>query len=245
MHYPEICIIQLAAPGDAEFTLQSYSDGVRAVLPRPSLYARREAYVEETIQFLAAIKANLEATAFERESFAAARIKTAITRLHDFRDASSVARNLLECVAGICERSLTLIVRDLELIADKGIGINGGKERGVEPAPVLRIPLAKPSLLRDVIEWGFVYYGPTEDETIRKHLFAAIGPPSCSTMLLLPIKRHGITIAIAYGDFGGAESVPLDVGLLKILASHAELVLENAFYCEKLAKAVRQGTADR
>src|SRR5512134_2554828 len=111
----------------------------------------------------------LMAISFDRESFAACRLKAAIARLPDLRDATSVARNLLECVAGICERSLTLIVRDSELVADKGIGISGGRVGGVEPAPGLRIPLARPSLLRDVTEWGFVYYGPTEDETVRKH----------------------------------------------------------------------------
>jgi len=243
LHYPEICIIQLAAPGDAEFTLQSYSDGVRAVLPRPSLYERREAYVEDTLRFLTAFKAYLKAVAFERESFAAARIKTAFTRLHDFRDATSVARILLECVAGICERTLTMSVRNSELVADKEIGVNGGKEEGIGPAPSLRISLAMPSLPRDVIEWGFVHYGPTEDETIRKIIFTVIGPPSSSTVLLLPIKRHGITVALVYGDFGGAEPAPLDVGLLKILAKQAELVLENAFFSEKLALAARQGAA--
>lgn len=245
LHYPEICIIQLAAPGDADFTLQSYSDGVRAVLPRPSLHERRESYVEDTIRFLTAFKAYLKIAAFERESFAAARIKTAISRLHEFRDAKSVARTLLECVAGICERTLTLSVHNSELVADKGIGINGGKEEGIEPAPALRISLARPSLLRDVIEWGFVHYGPTEDETIRKIIFTVIGPPSGSTVLLLPIKRHGITAAIVYGDFGGAEPVQLDVGLLKILASQAELVLENSFYNKKLTKNSQQGTTLR
>jgi len=233
-HYPEICIIQLAAPGDTAFTLQSYSDGVRAVLPRPSLYERRKAYVTDTIQFLRAIRMLLMAIAFERESFAACRLKAAIARLPDLRDATtSVARNLLECVAGICERSLTLIVRDSELVADKGIGISGGKMGGVEPAPGLRIPLARPSLLRDVIEWGFVYYGQTEDETVWKHLFAAIGPPSRSTVLLLPLRSHGKTVALIYGDFGGREPVPLDGGLLEILASQAELVLESAVYRKK------------
>lgn len=243
LHYPEICIIQLAAPGDAEFTLQSYSDGVRAVLPRPSLYERRESYVEDTIRFLTVFKEYLKVAAYERESFATARIKTAINRLHDFRDATSVARTLLECVAGVCERTMTLNVRNAELVADKGIGITGCKEEGIEPAPALRISLAKPSLPRDVIEWGFVHYGPTEDETIRKIIFTVIDPPSSSTVLLLPIKRHGITVAIVYGDFGVAEPVPLDVGLLKILASQAELVLENSFYSKKLAKAARQEEA--
>jgi hypothetical protein len=237
VHYPEICIIQLAAPSDAAFTLQSYGDGVRAVLPRPSLHEPREACITETIQFLTAIRALLMATAFERESFAAGRLKAAIARLPSFRDATtSVARNLLECVAEICERSLTLMVSDSELVADKGIGITGGEMARAEPVPGLRIPLASQSLLRDVIDWGFVYYGPTEDATVRKHLFAAIGPPSRSTVLLVPIRRHGKTLALAYGDFGNREPVPLDGGLLEILASQTELVLENAFYQTNLAQ---------
>jgi hypothetical protein len=244
VHYPEICVIQLAASCDAAFTLKSYSDGVRAVLPRPSLQEQRETYVTDTIQFMTALRTFLMATAFERESFTAGRLKAAIARLPDFRDATtSVTRNLLECVAGICERSLILIVRDAELVADKGIGISGGKAGGVEPAPGLRIPLARPSLLCDVIEWGFVYYGPTDDEAVWKHLFAAIGPPSRSTVLLLPLRRQGKTVALAYGDFGGREPVPLDGGLLEILASQAELVLESAFYRKNLTKNVRQGTA--
>jgi len=244
VHYPEICIVQLAAPGDVAFTLQSYSDGARAVLPRPSLHERRESYVTDTMQFLTAMRAFLMATAFERESFAAGRLKAAIARLPDFRDATtSVARNLLECVAGICERALTLIVHDAELVVDKWIGIGDGRVGGVEPAPGVRIPLARPSLLCDVAEWGFVHYGPIEDETLRNHLFAAIGPPARSTVLLLPIRRDGKTVALVYGDFGGREPVPLDGGLLEILASQAELVLESAFYRKNLAQNARKGTA--
>lgn len=241
LHYPEVCVIQLAEPGDDGFMLQSYCDGARAVLPRPSMHERRTSYIKDTIRFLTAFRAYLKAIAFERESFAAARIKTAISRLHNFRDTSWVTRNLLECVAGICERSLTLIVRDSELVADKGNCIDGGNEGGTEAAPGVRIPLAGPSLLRDVIEWGFVHYGPTDDETVRKHLFAELGPPSRSTILLLPIRRHGITVAIAYGDFGDKEPIPLDSGLLQILAGQAELVLENAFYWKKLTKTARKG----
>ncbi len=245
VHYPNIGIIQLVAPGDATFTLHSYSDGVRAVLPRPSLYERRESYVADTIQFLTAIRVFLMATAFERESFTAGRLKAAITRLANLRDPTkSVARNLLESVAGICERSLILIVHNEELVADKWIGIGGERMGGMGPAPGLRIPLARPSLLSDVIVWGYVYYGPTEDETVWKHLFAAIGPPSRSLVLLLPLRRQGETVALIYGDFGGREAVPLDGGLLEILASQAELVLESALCQQNLAMTVRQEGVD-
>jgi len=240
LHYPDICIIQLVAPGDDQYALQSYHDGVRAVFPRPSLHERRESYVEDTIRFLAVFRDYLKTAAFERESFAAAGIKAAVTRLRDLHDAASAARCLLGCVARVCGRAITLTVRGKELVADMVMGISGGREVEAEPTPEVRISLAAPSLLRDVAEWGFVYCGPADDETVRKHIFAAAGPPAHPTMLLLPIRRHGMTLAVIYGDFGDGEPVPLDIGLLKILAAQAELVLENAFYGEKLAKTVRK-----
>ncbi len=65
LHYPGICIIQLAEPGHDGFALQSYADGVRAVIPRPSLSQRRKTYVPDTIRFLKAFQSYLSATVTE------------------------------------------------------------------------------------------------------------------------------------------------------------------------------------
>ncbi|HEX8960179.1 MAG TPA: hypothetical protein VF775_01245, partial [Geobacteraceae bacterium] len=240
--HPENCTIQLAAAGDAAFALQSYRDGVRAVLPSPSLEERRETYVADSMHFLTVIQAYLETIAFKWEDPATVRLKTAIASFPGLRDATSVARALLECVAGICGRALTLIVRDAELVADRGIELGKGAGDAMALAAGMRVPLTRPSLLCEVIETGRVHCGPTTDETVREHLFAMIGTPSRSTVLLLPLRRHGKTVALTYGDFGNTEPVPLDCSLLEILAHQAELVLENALYRKKLAKTVGQGT---
>ena len=152
-----------------------------------------------------------------------------------------MALALLQFVAGICERSVTLIVRETELIAEKGIGVTADTSRGATPALGFRIPLAQPSLFCRVLEAGRVYYGTTDDAVAREHLFAAIGAPYRAAGLLLPLKLRGKTIALIYGDFGDGEAAPVELDLLEILASQAELVLENAAYRKKLEKPAVHG----
>ena len=54
--YSAVPVIQFASVDDADFFLQSYSDGVRAVFPKPLKEVRRETYIHDTIQFLDTFK---------------------------------------------------------------------------------------------------------------------------------------------------------------------------------------------
>lgn len=54
--YPQVTQIQLVFPLYYAFTLQSYNDGVIAVLPKPLKDARKDTYIEDTIQFLETFK---------------------------------------------------------------------------------------------------------------------------------------------------------------------------------------------
>ncbi|MCM2356933.1 MAG: DUF4388 domain-containing protein [Geobacteraceae bacterium] len=234
--YPQLCTIQLASPGDAAFSLHAYGDGVRAVLPKPRREEQQERFVADTIQFLTTFRSYLEECACERENSRSGWLKAASAGLTGLREAPEVASVLLACVAGLCERALTLIVRGPELIAEKGIGIRAGKEQGAAPTPGFRIPLAKPSLFRTVVEEGHLFCGATADAVVREHLFAAIGAPGRATVLLLPMKSRGKTLALIYGDFGDKEPAALDLDLLQIVARQAELVLENSLYRKKLEK---------
>jgi hypothetical protein len=232
--YPSICTIQLASPRAAAFALHAYDDGVRAVLPRPSREERQGTFVADTIQFLLTFKSYLKVTAFERENSLVGRLKTGIARLRCVKEAPEVALALLESVAGMFDRSLTLIVRGSELIAEKGIGVKAAKGEGISPALGFRIPLAQPSLFRTAVETGEAYYGTTDDVAVREHLFAAIGAPCRPTVLLLPMTCRGKTLSLTYGDFGSKEPSPVEIDLLKILASQAGLVLENSLLRKKL-----------
>lgn len=237
--YPRLCTVQLAPPRDAAFSLHAYEDGVRAVFPRPLPDEEQETFVADTIRFLTILRSYLGECAAGGESSPAGRLKAGISRLRGLREPPEVALLLLEFVAGMFERSLTLVVRGSELIAEKGIGVTADKGRGAVPTPGFRIPLAKPSLFRTVLEQGEIHYGTTGDELVREHLFTAIGAPHRPTVLLLPMKSRGKTLSLTYGDFGGKEPAPVEIDQLEILASLAELVLENALLRKMLERPAR------
>ena len=232
--YPQIDLIQLTSPGDTFFALQSYLEGVMAVLPKPSRASGQETFAVETIQFLLAFQAYARRYITERAPSLFGELGNCIKALKGLRHAPEVAFALLQFVSLMFERSVTLIVRETELLAEKGIGVKTEKQMGATPALGFRIPLAKPSLFQKVIEEGCIYYGKTNDALVVEHLFAAIGAPSSSFILLLPLKMKGKTISLTYGDFGSKVPATVKLELLEILASQAELILANAMQHKKL-----------
>jgi hypothetical protein len=232
--YPQIDIIQLVSPDDTGFALQSYIDGIMAVLPRPSGASGLNSFAADTIRFLQAFQSYTRRYAAEREFSLIRELRNCIRALRHLRTAPEVALALLQFTARIFERSVTLIVRETELVAEKGIGVKAGKSKGVTPAMGFRIPLAKPSLMRKVIEEGSIYYGKTDDAVVKEHLFSVIGVPGNSSILLLPLKLRGKTISLTYGDFGDKEPAQVNLDLLEILASQSELVLDNSIQHKKL-----------
>ncbi|HEX9024580.1 MAG TPA: DUF4388 domain-containing protein [Geobacteraceae bacterium] len=234
--YPQMDIIQLVAQGDQATALQSYGDGAMAVFPKPVPAFARGEFAAATMQFLQAFRAYTRRYASERDDFLARELRKCVRSLRGLRNAPEVASVLLSYVAGICERSVTLIVRETELVAEKGIGVKAEKEAGPTPAMRFRLPLAKPSLLYNVINEGNVFFGKTEDATIKEHLFAAIGEPAYLSILLLPLKVRGKTISLTYGDFGAREPRKLDLAFLDIVASQSELVMESFMHHKKFEK---------
>ncbi len=234
--YPQLCVVQFASPCDAAFTMQAYSDNVRAVIPRPCREEFKETFVSDTIRFLRALQKYLWSCGVERKSSDIGKLGSCITALRGIRGAPEAALLLLQFVADIFERSVTLIVREKEIIAEKGIGVREEAVREVTKLKAFRIPLLKPSLFHDVIEEGIIFYGNTDDALIRESLFTEIGAPDRASILLLPLRLQGKTISLTYGDFGGKEPASVDLELLEILASNAGMALENSMYRKKLEK---------
>ncbi|AJE02255.1 DUF4388 domain-containing protein [Geobacter pickeringii] len=231
--FPHVGIIQLAPPADYPFMLQSLEDGIRAVIPRPTGEERRDAFVGDAIQFLHAFPAYLRGYGQELGGLPTARLKTGLAALRQLREPQEVAFSLLHSTAGLLARALTLIVRDGELIAERGIGIRGGDAEEASPPLRFRIPLTRPSLFTDVIEKGSAFFGETADEELKEQLFRAIGAPLHPTVLLLPLRCFGRTISLTYGDFGAGEPSPVPADLLEILAGQGGLVVENVLYRRK------------
>lgn len=235
--YPQLCIIQLASPHDHAFAIQAYDDNVRAVLPRPFRDDGRETFIADTIQFLKMFRNYVKSYGIERQRNSIFRLGSCIRSFLGVGDVPEAAIILLKFVAGIFERSVTLIVREKEMIAEKGIGIRDVKGSGSTSPPLgFRIPLSKPSLFNDVIDKGKVFYGASDDAVVREHLFAEIGAPDSAPILLLPLRLQGKTISITYADFGGREPAIIDIEQMEILVNHAEVALENALYRKRNEK---------
>ena len=137
------------------------------------------------------------------------------------------------------ERAVTLVVRASELIGERAIGVSSEKSKGPAPAGGLKVRLSKPSVFRDVVEKGRVYYGESGDETLRS-FFTEIGAPLRPAIVLLPLISDRKVIAVIYGDFGQKEASPVRLDMLEILAHQAGIVLEYELFRRQVAKAAQK-----
>lgn len=233
--YPRLAIIQLASADDYDLSLQAFLEGANTVFPRP-VRGGHAPFASRMIAFLEAFRAHITGYSGERGRNQAALLAKAVSTLRTLREPAEIALVLLQFVAEIFERALTLIVSQDGLTAEKSIGVKTAKETGVSPPLGVKIPLVKPSLFNTVIEGGSLYFGTCSDEAITRNLHTAIGSPAQPLVLLLPMRMLGRTIAFIYGDFGNREQSQLLIEHLEILAHQAELALENAYYRKKTGK---------
>jgi hypothetical protein len=233
--YPQAILLQLALPGDTPFTLDAIRAGVRAVLPRP-LPNANERFAPALIDFLTALRACLSNLARDRGAGQVGELQHHCLAMKNLDEPREVAFSVLAFVASLCSRALILVVGRGELVADRGIG--AGAPDGAEGSRALdfRVPLAEPSIFREVVERGRPFFGSSADPLLQASIFSAIGPPQETTILLLPVASFGKTRFLAYGDFGPNSAARMPLDLLEILAGQAGLVLENALYRKKLQK---------
>ncbi len=236
--YPAVPILQLASPQENNFILQSYSDGVQAVLPKPMKEVRRETYVQDTIRFLSAFKSYIGGFQYRPDTMDryVKALKDDIKSLREITNPSNAALVMLTAVAGMFERAVTFFVRPSELTGERAIGMSSEKSMGPTPADRLKIPLSKPSVFRDVLEKGLAYYGESSDAAIQE-LFKEIGRPLSPAFVLLPLIIDRKAVAVVYGDFGKKEASPVQIDILEILAQQVGTVLEYALYRRQVTKA--------
>ena len=239
--YSTIPVLQFAAPQDSDFILRSYHDGVRAVLPKPSKEEGRQTYIRDTIAFLDAFRSYVKSFQYGSDDadIYGKKLKDGITSLRGLTNLSDAPLVVLAAASEMFERTVTLVVRATELVGERAIGISSDKSMGPTPAGSLKIPLSHPSVFRDVIEKGRVYYGENGDETLRA-FFAEIGKPLSPTIVLLPLICDQKVIAMIYGDFGQKEACPVRIDMLEILSQHAGTVLEYALFRRQVERAAQQ-----
>lgn len=225
--YPYLPVVQFVSREDHAFSWQSYGERVRAVIPKPLRDAGNPIYVEEIIDFLGCFRSYAREFFQEQESHDLGGLKVFMRNLHELGGPADISLALLEYVAAFVERAMTFVVRKDELIAERSIGIKGGKAAGPSPALKFIIPLAGDSLLSRTVKEGSVFFGESEDDSLDVYLFSEIGTPRSRRILLLPLKSGNQTVALTYGDFGRKEDVPLSIDALAMAAEQAGLVVDS------------------
>jgi hypothetical protein len=239
--YPQVSNIQLASSLEYTFTLQSYNEGIKAVIPKPLKEIRRETFIEDTIKFLETFKSYIVSFLHRQEDVVITdnqlgKLRDRLVALRSLSEPPDVTFALLQFVSEIFERSITFIIRSTELIGKEAIGVKFEKTMGPTSVAHIKIPIVKHSIFSDVIEKGQVFFGEIDDEVLKEHLFKEIGKPLYPTIILLPMKSSRKVIAITYGDFGKKEASPVQVEMLEILSNQAGLVLENVLYRKHINK---------
>lgn len=230
--FSQVSAIQLASPMDYSFSLQSLKNGVRSVLPKPSRESGGRAFVDDYLNFLKAFRIYVDRCFSEQSNQALNMLGQYIANIQNLTEARDISYSLLQAVSKVFDRTLTLIINQSVLIAERGIG-NGFDDN---QAMKFKIPLSDGSIFAKVVEEGKPFYGINDDKSLSKYLYSEISAPHSSNFILLPIKNRGRTIALIYGDFGSQTAQPLHLEPLAVLADLASLALENSFYAKQLAK---------
>jgi hypothetical protein len=239
--YPRISILQLSTTLDEHScSAQVLEEGVETVFPRPSIVENADSFVVAMTRFLQSFSSVIEKSFTQPERQAARKLKESIVALGSFKEPPEVALELLMYTSGLFERAITFVAVATELIAEKGIGINSEKKSGPTGPLRFKIPLGTQSVFREVLDKRRLFYGLSSDETLKNHLYKAIGAPHSSKILLLPIIMSGNVIALIYADFGQNSPTPVQTEYLEIMLRHANLVLDNSLYRKKFDKLTQQ-----
>ncbi|MDD2501396.1 MAG: DUF4388 domain-containing protein [Geobacter sp.] len=163
-------------------------------------------------------------------------MKDASARLRQVTTLPETSRILLETVAALFPRALTLVAWDTELVAERGVGVGTPREEGPGPVMGFKIPLDCGSLFRFILDKGLLFYGKSEDEALKDYLYPVIGAPADPTLLLLPLKIGKKVIAFIYADFGEQAVAEINTAQLEGCAEHAGMAIESALLRKQQAQ---------
>lgn len=165
--------------------------------------------------------------------------KQATTQLQRVTTLPETALILLETVAALFPRALTLVVWEQELVAERGIGIPLPPEQGIGPVLGFRLPHTGSELCRFILDKGSLFYGTSQDTLLTEQLYPQIGAPADPTVLLLPLKLGKRVVALMYADFGSGNAVEIPVGKLEGCAGHASIAIESALMRKQQSEATK------
>ena len=232
--YPHLCMLQLADDHTPPAMVLS-----RALVPaiaRPARDDLAAGFSPSCKEFLENITSAFHRAIAERSAAAFARCRDDLDRINRQSDIQSIAFALLTRVSESFARSLTLIVKGGELIAERGFGIR--PEDAGEPKPLWhRFSLERSSLITRMIQTGKPFFGNPIKDQLLADLYNEIGAPKEKMVYLLPLQVYGTTLSLTYADFGQDLPVHPSIGYLDFLARQAGLVAENIQFKKKVVTA--------
>jgi len=223
--YPALRFIRLVETGNDDLALRALTAGALTALAKPDRSANPAAFAGNFIAFAEAFLACLQQAAAPLGRVQLGDFRERLAGLGSLTKPSEVTLSLLQFVASIFPRALTLLVSGAEVVGERSIGLNGS--RSVSPATKFRIPVEQPSVFASAVDGGILFSGQAPEEPTLRHLYGHIGEPHSPKIAVLPLKSgSGKVLALTYGDFGAAWATPVPVELLDVFARHAGLVLD-------------------
>ena len=223
--FPQLQTVQLASPIDYIYSLQALTTGAGTIIPRSIAVNRRDTFISDFIQFLEIFPDFIHGLCSHQVQ--SSQVKTnLLSELQKMQSAGEIAFFLLEQTSQFFDRSMTLILRKDELIAEKSFGIESDKTKGPSGSLRFKVQVTDESLLAKVLADGDLFYSSVDDPTIRESIFGEISAPHKSKILLLPLVAAGRTLAVIYADFGQSDERKFDTEYLKSLAWISGLALD-------------------
>ena len=233
--YKTLSVIKLVS-GDINSSLAALKDGVRTIFPKPDINKSKVGFAEGSINFTESFRSYMQKNSFSSD----ANIPLdAFNRcIHDLGIAQEIpdlSFALLKFISEIFERSITFIVANGELIAERGIGIRSDKSTGATAPLRFKVSLAPLSVFQKAIDDLKISFEHGEDEALIS-LYEEIGPPAETRVLVVPIVSFGRVIALTYADFGAKAATPAPTDMIASLSKHASLIFDNILMRKKLEK---------
>ncbi len=154
-------------------------------------------------------------------------LRDATSKLKDASSRGEILPVLLDFAAEIFARVAILIVRDEQIFAIAGRGIEVLAVDPLDSSPPVSLQALDDGWIRNAIASGKPIQGPATTASDRE-LLACLGGIEPNSAYVGPIESGGATIAMLYCDQGTSQAGLPDTSGLDVVLQHAGLALDRA-----------------
>jgi len=161
-------------------------------------------------------------------------LRRRLVELREGDDANQIAVLVMKVAREFFERAILFVVKNDEARGLGGFGLAPREETLNLLARQVTIPLAEPSLFRDVARGRRSFQGAPPADRWMGHLLGRIGRFQSKGVAVLPLVAHRETIALVFGDNPETGRPPAGLEGLEVFVQQAGIALENVFLQKKI-----------